>query len=96
MRKWIEVPKHLKDKWLESHWVYWLHETHYRWDEDDKIRAYSVDSIIWYFSDVDDMIAELELMLKDAKKYKDEILEYDKSWRWNTKYQKFIRKLLNK
>jgi len=25
------------------------------------------------------MIEELELMLKDAKKYKDEILEYDRS-----------------
>jgi len=42
------------------------------------------------------MIEELELMLKDAKKYRDEILDYDKTSRWNTKYQNWIRKFLSK
>ena len=96
MRKWVEVPQHLKDKWMESHWVYWLHETYYSWEDDSKVNSYTTDSIIWYFSDVEDMIEELELMLKDAKKYKDEILEYDRSWRRNTKYQNRIRKILSK
>lgn len=82
------------DAWFWSHWVYWLYETHYRWDDDTKVRMRSAESIIWDFSDVDDMIAELELMLRDAKKYKDEILNYDTMWRENTKYQKFIRNIL--
>ncbi len=97
MRKRVEITdQKLIDAWIKSHWVYWLHEMHYRWNDDTKMRAYSVDSIIWYFSDVDDMIAELTLMLKDARKYRDEILEYDKSIRQNNKMQKIIRKILSK
>lgn len=96
MRKWIEVkdPKLIKN-WIKSHRVYWLHETYYKWNEDDKISAWTTDSIIWFFSDVDDMIEELTLMLKDAKKYKNQILDYDKTPRWNTEYQKDIRNILN-
>lgn len=97
MRKWIEIKdQKLKDNWIDSHWVYWLHETYYSWDDDSKVNSWTIDSIIWYFSDVDDMIEELELMVKDAKKYRDEILDYDKKPRWNTKYQNWIRKFLNK
>jgi hypothetical protein len=52
-----------------------LHEVHY--NEEGKIVLWTVDPILSGYEDVDDLISALEYMLSDAKKSKDDILDYD-------------------
>lgn len=54
--------------------TYGLYEVIY--NDDKQIAAHSEDPEL-ESHDVDDLIESLELMLEDAKKYKNNILEYD-------------------
>lgn len=54
---------------------YQLHETYY--DESNKIISWTVDNIAPHGDTVDELIEHLEQMLNDAKRSKDDILDYD-------------------
>lgn len=46
-------------------------------NNEGKIVLWTVDPILSGYEDVDDLISALEYMLSDAKKSKDDILDYD-------------------
>lgn len=56
--------------------TYALHEAYYEKGPDGKVEGWTQDSICGHFESVEELISSLELMLKDAKRTRDDILEY--------------------
>lgn len=55
--------------------VYGVHEVYY--DDDGKIFAWTLEPGYGLYQDVEDLLSALKTMLKDCRKSKDEILDYD-------------------
>jgi hypothetical protein len=53
---------------------YGIHETYY--DDDGKPDGWTAEPMCGGFDSVDDLIVSLEMMLRDAKKYRNDVLEY--------------------
>jgi hypothetical protein len=52
---------------------YGLHEAFYT---DGKPEGWTKDSVIGEFESVEDLVKSLEMMLNDAKRFQDDVLEY--------------------
>lgn len=52
-----------------------LHEVYYT--DAGLPKSWTVEPVFGGFESVDDLISSLELMLKDAKRFRDDVLEYD-------------------
>ena len=55
---------------------YGLHEVFYH-EYEERSMSWTKNSLIGYFDTVDELIASLELMLKDANRFKDDVLDYE-------------------